>query len=142
PAGQGDLMSLIYDALRQSAPTGAGAAASASSAHRPSMHWWRRPLPWLVAGMLVAGPLGFLIARQGAPAAREATAPVAPVAPVAAGAATAAASPAPAAEPMATDASRSIAPDPSPASAALPDAVPGQAPMPAVVPGPQDAPAP
>jgi len=86
-------MSLIYDALRQSAPTGAGAAASASSAHRPSMHWWRRPLPWLVAGMLVAGPLGFLIARQGAPAAREATAPVAPVAPVAAGAATAARAP-------------------------------------------------
>ena len=60
-------MSLIYDALRQSAPDGAGTAVPASSQRHPPSGWWRRPLPWLVAGVLVAGPLGFLLARQTTP---------------------------------------------------------------------------
>lgn len=60
-------MSLIYDALRQSAPDGAGTAVPASSPRHAPSGWWRRPLPWLVAGVLVAGPLGFLLARQTTP---------------------------------------------------------------------------
>ncbi len=139
-------MSLIYDALRQSAPTGAGVAAPASSARGPSLEWWRRPLPWLVAGVLVAGPLGFLLARQAAPVGQDAAAPVATT--VAPGAPVAVAAPDAAhiAVPMATQATGPLADavPASPASPALPDASADQAPATAPAAGqpPPAAPAP
>lgn len=59
-------MSLVYDALRQSQPD---AITASGIPKQPANSWTgvladhRRPALWLLCGMLVAGPLGFLLSR-------------------------------------------------------------------------------
>jgi tetratricopeptide (TPR) repeat protein len=59
-------MSLIYDALRQPATDAAVVRDAASRRVAPWRHalaGYRRPALWLLCGMLVTGPLGFLLSR-------------------------------------------------------------------------------
>ena len=61
-------MSLVYDALRQPA-TDAAVVAAGSLPPQAAAPWtqalagYRRPALWLLCGMLVAGPIGFLLSR-------------------------------------------------------------------------------
>jgi len=70
-------MSLVYDALRQTPADTDGAAGRASQA--AAQAWrpvagHRRPVLWLLCGVLVAGPAGFLASRQAGSAATAAPA--------------------------------------------------------------------
>ena len=57
-------MSLIHDALRQSAAASDGTRPVPARALPPRLAQWpRRPAVWLLAGALVAGPVGFLLSR-------------------------------------------------------------------------------
>jgi tetratricopeptide (TPR) repeat protein len=60
-------MSLVYDSLRQPAADAAAVARGTPSPHgapwRDALAGYRRPALWLLCGMLVAGPLGFLLSR-------------------------------------------------------------------------------
>jgi hypothetical protein len=61
-------MSLIYDALRQPATDAAVVRDAASRRVAPWRHalaGYRRPALWLLSGILVAGPLGYLLSRPG-----------------------------------------------------------------------------
>jgi len=61
-------MSLIYDALRQPATDAAVVRDTASRHAAPWRHalaGHRRPALWLLSGILVAGPLGYLLSRPG-----------------------------------------------------------------------------
>ncbi|KAF1698651.1 hypothetical protein CSC62_03610 [Pseudoxanthomonas jiangsuensis] len=69
-------MSLVYDALRQPA-TDAAVVAAGSLPPQAAAPWtqalagYRRPALWLLCGMLVAGPVGFLLSRPAADTAVE-----------------------------------------------------------------------
>lgn len=69
-------MSLVYDALRQPA-TDAAVVAAGSLPPQAAAPWtralagYRQPALWLLCGMLVAGPVGFLVSRPAADAAAE-----------------------------------------------------------------------
>jgi len=57
-------MSLIHDALRQSTATAGGNPSPVAAASWPQqLAGYRRPAAWLAAGMLIAAPVAFLLAR-------------------------------------------------------------------------------
>ncbi|KRG88299.1 hypothetical protein ABB34_00395 [Stenotrophomonas daejeonensis] len=57
-------MSLIHDALRQSTATAGGSPSPLATASWPQqLAGYRRPVAWLAAGMLIAAPVAFLLAR-------------------------------------------------------------------------------
>jgi len=57
-------MSLIHDALRQSTAAAGGSPSPLATASWPrQLAGYRRPAAWLAAGMLIAAPVAFLLAR-------------------------------------------------------------------------------
>ncbi|MCG8277702.1 tetratricopeptide repeat protein [Stenotrophomonas sp. NLF4-10] len=133
-------MSLVHDALRQSTTTAGGNPPPVAAASWPQhLAGYRRPAAWLAAGMLIAAPVAWLLARPqpGQPAAPASVVTVMP---------TAAVMPTPAATvPVALPQEQQPAvpaAEPAPAQTIASAVVPAPAPAPEATPAPARIPAP
>ncbi|SBV36793.1 conserved exported hypothetical protein [uncultured Stenotrophomonas sp.] len=129
-------MSLIHDALRQStAAAGGSPSPLAAASWSRQLAGYRRPAAWLAAGMLIAAPVAFLLARPHA-GNRTAMAGVVTVMP------TAAVMPTSAVAVSADMPQEPAVPSPAPAATVASASVPASMPAPEAAPEPENLQAP